>query len=52
MVKIKNKMYQPLPLVLNGQTIIIPERKSIDVDEVTPQLIALKAKGLIQIIKK
>lgn len=52
MVKIKNKMYQPLPLIIDGKTIVIPERKSIDVEKITPQLVALKAQGLIQIIKK
>ena len=52
MVKVKNKTYQPLPLLLDGKTILIPGRKSIDVPAVSKQMIALKSKGMLQIIKK
>jgi len=52
MVKIKNKTYQPIGLIIEGKTMLVPGRKSKDVDSVTPQMIALKSKGLIQIIKK
>ena len=52
MIKIKNKMYQPLPIILDNKTIIIPSRKSKEVREITKQMSALKSKGLIQIIKK
>jgi hypothetical protein len=52
MIKIKNKMYQPLALLINGKTILLPQRKSISVDKVTAQMAALKSKGLLQIIKK
>ena len=52
MVKIKNKMYQPLPLLLEGKTVIIPSRKSMMLEKITPQMIALKARGLLQIIRK
>lgn len=52
--KIKNKTYQPIPLVIEGNTLIIPERKFIELSEnqITPQIIALKSKGLLQLIKK
>jgi hypothetical protein len=49
--KIKNKTYQPLPLLVNGNTILVPGRKTFEVDVVTPQMISLKTRGLIQIIK-
>lgn len=52
MVKIKNKTYQPLPLLIDGKTIIVPGRKSVDVPTVTKQIAALKSKGMLQIIKK
>ncbi len=52
MVKIKNKTYQPLPLLIDGKTIIVPGRKSVDVPTVTKQMVALKSKGMLQIIKK
>lgn len=52
MVKVKNKTYQPLPLVIDGKTIIIPKRKFIEVERVTKQISALKAEGLVQVIKK
>jgi hypothetical protein len=52
MVKIKNKTYQPIPLIINGETKLLPKRKSKLVEEVTSQMIALKAQGLVQIIKK
>lgn len=52
MVKIKNKTYQPLPLLIDGKTIILPSRKSIDVLIVTKQMIALQSRGMLQIIKK
>lgn len=52
MIKIKNKMYQPVPLLINGKTVVLPQRKSIEVEKVTPQMAALKSKGLLQIIKK
>ncbi len=52
MVKIKNKTYQPIGLLISGKTILVPGRRSKSVDDVTSQMIALKAKGLIQIIKK
>lgn len=52
MIKVKNKMYQPLPLVDNNRTIIIPARKSMMFEKITPQMIALKSKGLLQIIRK
>lgn len=51
--KMKNKTYQPIPLVINGETIIVPSRKTLDdVDEVTSQMTTLKAVGMVQIIKK
>ena len=52
MIKIKNKMYQPLPLLLDGKTIIIPKRKALMVAKITKQMITLKAQGLVQIIRK
>ena len=52
MIKIKNKTYQPIPLMINGTTRLLPKRKSRVVEEVTSQMIALKSQGLIQIIKK
>lgn len=52
MTKIKNKTYQPIPLIIDGSTKLLPKRKSRIVEEVTPQMIALKTQGLIQIIKK
>jgi hypothetical protein len=52
MVKVKNKMYQPVPLLIDGKTVIVPSRGSIDVVNVTPQMVALKARGLLQIIRK
>lgn len=52
MTKVKNKTYQPVPLIIDGQTILLPKRKSKVVESVTPQMVALKAQGLIQIIKK
>lgn len=52
MVKIKNKTYQPIGLLIDDKTILVPKRKAKSVEKVTPQMIALKAKGLIQIIKK
>lgn len=52
MVKIKNKTYQPIGLLIDGETKLVPGRKSKNVEEVTPQMIALKSKNLIQIIKK
>lgn len=52
MIKIKNKMYQPLPLVEKGKTILIPARKSVEVETISPQIVALKSKGLVQIIRK
>ncbi len=49
--KIKNKTYQPIPLIINGETIIIPSRKTLEnVEEITPQMTTLKAAGMIQII--
>lgn len=52
MTKIKNKTYQPIPLIINGTTRLLPKRKSKIVEEVTPQMVVLKSQGLIQIIKK
>ena len=52
MTKVKNKTYQPLPLIINEKTVLLPSRKSLIVTTVTPQMIALKSKGLLQIIKK
>lgn len=51
--KIKNKSYQPIPLVINNETIIVTSRKTLEeVDNVTDQMTTLKSAGLIQIIKK
>lgn len=50
-VKIKNKTYQSIPLVIGDTTVVLPARKIITVDEVTDQMIALKEQGMIQIIK-
>lgn len=52
MVKVKNKTYQPLPLLIDGKTVIVPGRKSLDVSKVSKQMIALKSKGMLQIITK
>lgn len=52
MIKIKNKTYQPLPLLIDGKTIIVPGRKTIDIPKASKQMIALKSKGMLQIIKK
>lgn len=52
MTKIKNKMYQPLPLIIDGKTVVVGSWKSIEVEEVTPQMISLKAQGLVQVIRK
>lgn len=50
-MKIKNKTYQPIPLLVDGKTVILPGRTSLDVSEVTAQMVALKSKGMLQIIK-
>ena len=50
-VKVKNKTYQPIPLVIADSTVVLPARKTISVDEVTEQMVALKEQGLLQIIK-
>ena len=50
-VKVKNKTYQPIPLVIADKTIVLPARKTIMVDDVSDQMIALKEQGLLQIIK-
>lgn len=51
--KMKNKTYQPIPLVVNGKTIIVTSRKTLDeIEEVTPQMVTLKSVGMVQIIKK
>jgi hypothetical protein len=57
MYKIKNKAYQPIPLELkNGKTVVLTNRSSVLDDvpdsEITNQMLALKAAGQIQIIKK
>ncbi len=52
MIKVKNKTYQPIPLVIDGKTVIVPGRKSVDVPQVSKQMIALKSKGMLQIISK
>lgn len=52
MIKVKNKTYQPIPLVIDGKTVLVPKRTSREVSQVTPQMKALKAKGLLQIIRK
>jgi hypothetical protein len=57
MFKIKNKAYQPIPLELkNGKTVVLTDRSSVldnvADDEITSQMLALKAAGQIQIIKK
>jgi hypothetical protein len=52
MVKIKNKTYQPLPLVIDGKTFIVPERTAQEVPKITKQMLALKSKGMLQIISK
>ena len=52
MYKIKNKTYQPIPLIINGVTIIVPGRRVIDIEEVTSQMVALKSQGLLQVIQK
>jgi hypothetical protein len=52
MIKVKNKTYSPITLTVNGKSVILPERRSIDVEVLTPQMIALKAQGLLQVIKK
>ncbi len=51
--KMKNKTYQPIPLVVNGQTIIVTSRKTLEnVEEVTAQMVTLKSAGMVQIINK
>ena len=50
-VKVKNKTYQPIPLVIGGSTIVLPARKFIVVESVTEQMTALKEQGLLQINK-
>ena len=35
MVKIKNKTYQPIALLISDTTILVPGRKAVDVEEVT-----------------
>ena len=50
--KVKNKTYQPLPLLVEGRTVILPKRKSFITDKITSQMAALKSKGMLQIIKK
>jgi hypothetical protein len=57
MYKIKNKSYQPIPLILkDGSTVVLTNRSaSIDNiadEDITPQMLALKSAGQIQIIKK
>ena len=52
MTKIKNKTYQPIPFLIKDKTRILPARKSMEVKEVTQQMMALKSQGLVQIIKK
>jgi hypothetical protein len=51
MIKVKNKTYTPITLSVADKSIIVPGRKSVEVDDVTPQILALKNKGLIQVIK-
>ena len=50
--KVKNKTYQPLPLIIEGRTVILPKRKSIMLSKISSQMAALKSKGMLQIIKK
>lgn len=50
-IKVKNKTYQPIPLQIEDETIVVPKRKTVMVERVTQQMVALKAKGLLQIIK-
>jgi hypothetical protein len=50
-VKVKNKTYQPIPLVIGDSTVVLPARKTITVEEVSEQMVALKEQGLLQIIK-
>jgi hypothetical protein len=52
MVKVKNKTYQPIGLIIDDKTVLLPGRKSKTVSKITPQMNALRLKGLIQIIKK
>ena len=52
MIKVKNKTYQPIPLLIDGKTVLVPKRTSLEVSQVTRQMTTLKAKGLLQIIRK
>lgn len=52
MIKVKNKTYQPIPLVIDGKTVLIPKRTSKEVSQITQQMLSLKTKGLLQIIRK
>ena len=52
MMKIKNKTYQSITLEINGKTLILPGRESTDVEEVTQQMLALKGRGMLQIVQK
>lgn len=47
--KIKNKTKQPIPLMINNETVILPGDKSITIDELTKQAENLKKMGLLSI---
>lgn len=52
MIKVKNKTYQPIPLIIDGKTVLIPKRTSKEISQITQQMLSLKEKGLLQIIRK
>jgi hypothetical protein len=51
MYEIINKTFQPQPILLGGNTIIVPKRGSVVVEQLTPQLLNLKAKGYFKVKK-
>lgn len=47
--KIKNKTKQPIPLIIDNETVILPGDKSIILDDITKQAENLKKMGLLSI---
>ncbi|HUS50011.1 MAG TPA: hypothetical protein VMZ91_07590 [Candidatus Paceibacterota bacterium] len=48
-MKLKNKTYQPLQLMINGSTHLVSARNDIIVLEITSQMKKLEKKGFITI---
>lgn len=48
---LKNKSYSPINIIVDGKSVILPARKSMQVNSLTKQIISLKNSGLIHIKK-